>query len=65
MDLPFYPSLNKRTTKKRITTPLFGVLILSILEAMEGDVVHGPPIIDTSIASHRLSLIASHRFLRS
>jgi hypothetical protein len=51
ISLPFYPSLNKITTKK-ITTSLFGVLIPSIMEVSEGVMMHmGPPTIGTSNVS--------------
>jgi hypothetical protein len=58
MDLSFYPWLRKRTTKK-ITIPLFGILISLIVEAMGSDLVNmGPPTIDISIASLSTPLIA-------
>jgi len=60
INVPFYPSLNKRTTKRE--------LLLLYLEGPNsldfgGDVsrrdAHDPPTIDTPIGFHRLTLIVS------
>jgi len=64
MHLPFYPSPKKY--EKGITISLFGVLIPLNFEGDERRRdAYGPPTIDTPIASHRLTVIAFHRFPRS
>ena len=63
LQLCIYPFTLQKKYEKGITIPLFGVLIPLNFEGNgKRRDAYGPPTIDTPIASHRLTVIAFHRF---